>query len=383
MAYVQWTKIASWKRFTIRTTAILAVAIVCGLSTAGWSEEQGGGKREIDVATVNMYVGADFSPVTTLNPSDPNYGVKLLTGVATIYGRIVASDFPRRAEALAQQIVAHAPDLVALQEVSLIRRQSPGDAIVGGTMPATKVELDYLAILLHALERRGGHYAVASQVQDIDVEVPLVTGPGTFDDLRLTDRDVILMRTDLPPGHLRTTNPQGANFVARVPLPIGVDVLRSWCSVDVQVRGRRFRFINAHLEQNLPPPLPDIQAIQAAELLGRSGPANTTLPVILAGDFNSDAYGKYGPAVYSLLTRQGGLTDSWSDARSGELGLTWGHDEFLSDRTLHFIYRLDLILFRAGSFEASDAVVVDPVIGSSAPLWFSDHAGVFATLAIK
>ena len=155
MAYVQRTKIASWKRFTIRTTAILAVAIVCGLSTAGWSEEQGaGGKREIDVATVNMYVGADFSPVTTLNPSDPNYAVKLLTRVATIYGRIVASDFPRRAEALAQQIVAHAPDLVALQEVSLIRRQSPGDAIVGGTMPATKVELDYLAILLHALERR-------------------------------------------------------------------------------------------------------------------------------------------------------------------------------------------------------------------------------------
>src|SRR6267143_338279 len=95
------------------------------------------------------------------------------------------------------------------------------------------------------------------------------------------------------------------------------------------------------------------------------------------------AYGKYGPAVYSLLTKQGGLTDSWSDARGGELGLTWGHDEFLSDRTIHFIYRLDLILFRAGSFEASDAVVVDPVIGSSAPFWFSDHAGVFATLAIK
>src|SRR5207302_1585786 len=82
------------------------------------------------------------------------------------------------------------------------------------------------------------HYAVVSQVQDIDVEVPLVTGPLAFDDLRFTDGDVILMRTDLPPGHLRTTNPQAGNFMARIPLPIGVDVLRGWCSVDVQVHGR-------------------------------------------------------------------------------------------------------------------------------------------------
>jgi len=369
-------------RILIRTVVIAVVAILCGSINLGWSRGQDvGGKRDIGVATVNMYVGADFGAVTTLDPADPNFGAKLLTGVATIYAGIVASDFPRRAGAMAQQIVARGPELVALQEVILIRRQSPGDAIVGGTIPAMHVELDYLAILLDALERRGGHYAVVSQVQDIDVEVPLVTGPLAFDDLRLTDRDVILMRTDLPPGHLRTTNPQAGNFMARIPLPIGVDVLRGWCSVDVRVRGRRFRFINTHLEGNLPPPFPDIQGIQAAELL--AGPANTTLPVILGGDFNSDANGNYGPAVYSLLTSLGGFTDAWSVARPTDPGLTWGHDEFLANPNLAFIFRLDLVLFRAGGFDATDAEVVNPMIGSSPPLWFSDHAGVFVTLAIR
>jgi endonuclease/exonuclease/phosphatase family metal-dependent hydrolase len=90
-------------------------------------------------------------------------------------------------------------------------------------------------------------------------------------------------------------------------------VLRGWCSIDVQVRGRWFRFINAHLEEALPAGFPDIQFYQAAEILG--GPANISLPVILAGDFNSDANGNYGPAVYPLLVGPGGFQDAWSVAR--------------------------------------------------------------------
>src|SRR5262249_26583848 len=149
-----------------------------------------GGKRAVDVASFNLYIGADLSPVTSLNPADPAYGFKLITGVATVYGHIIASNFPQRADALARQIVERSPDLVGLQEVTLLRRQSPGDVIIGGTIPATRVELDYLAILLAALARHGGHYAVAAVVEDTDVELPLVTGLNTFDDVRLTDRDV-------------------------------------------------------------------------------------------------------------------------------------------------------------------------------------------------
>ena len=377
-------RISFSRRFSVSIAAIALIAMVPGLETAAWAQGRDiGGKRDIDVATFNLYVGAEFTPVLTLDPSDPEYFNKLIGGVVAIHGQILQSNFPVRADALAKQIVRRDPDLVSLQEVSLIRRQSPGDLIVGGSVLASEVELDYLTILLDALERHGGHYAVASQVQDTDVEVPLWTGVS-FDDVRLTDRDVILVRTDLPPGQLRISNPQGRNFAAALPLPIGVYAFRGWCSIDVQTRGRSFRLINAHLEDVLPPGLPNIQLAQAYELL--ADPANTRLPVILSGDFNSDAYGYYSPETYSLFIGtsigQGRFTDAWTVAEPRSLGLTWGHDPLLSDITVPFIYRLDLILYRGTGVEATEADVIDPVIGRHAPLWSSDHAGVFATMAI-
>src|SRR4029434_7749188 len=207
--------------------------------------------------------------------------------------------------------------------------------LFGGTVPATGPDLDYLAILLEKLERYGGHYAVVSEIQEVDVEFPLLTSTTSFDDVRLTDRDVILARTDLPPGHLRTFNPQARNFSVLLPLPLGFPALRGWCSVDVQVRGRQFRFINSHLEDRFP--VPEIQLAQAYELWG--GPVNTTLPVILRGDFNSDANGNYSPETYSLLTTGAGLRDLWGEVGGRSPGLTWGHDSLLQDPKVLFGFR--------------------------------------------
>ena len=373
---------SSLPRTAVVGSVVLILTLLTGTSWVFAQQPGGvGGKRDLDVMTANLYIGADFSPLTTLNPSDPDFNIKFLTGVATIYGRIGASNFPVRAEAIARQVALRGPDVVALQEVALIRRQSPGDAIGGGTIPATNVVADYLQILLAALELHGAHYTIASMSQDLDVEVPLITGPGRFDDLRLTDREVILLRTDLPPGYLRATNPQHGNYAASLPLPIGIAVLRGWCSIDLQVRGRTLRVINTHIEEALPEFLPDIQGFQAYELL--TGPAKTNLPVVLAGDFNSDAYGNYGPSVYPLLTIVGGFTDAWSVARPGVLGLTWGHDEFLSDPAVLFSLRIDDILYRGNIFHASDAETIDLMIRAFPPLWFSDHAAVIAKLDIR
>jgi endonuclease/exonuclease/phosphatase family metal-dependent hydrolase len=371
-------------RISIRAGLLLAVLVLSCSGSDAWAQAPGiGGKPAIDVASINLYHGADLVPLTVLDPTDPNFPAQFITGVATIYGKIVASDFPKRADALAREIVVRAPDVVGLQEVALLRRQSPGDAITGGTTPATQVETDYLAILLNALDYYGGHYAVAAQVQNVDVEVPLITSTGSFDDLRFTDRDVILVRTDLPPGQLRVSNPQGQNFVARIPAPIGLDVLRGWTSIDVWLRGRSFRFVNTHIENPLPPGLPDFQQFQTLELLAGPVSPNSAMPLILVGDFNSDANGAYSPAIHQILTGPGGLTDAWSVARPGDPGLTWGHDELLSDPSVAFLYRLDFILYRGSQFTATHAETDDPLIDSTPPLWFSDHAALFATLAIK
>src|SRR5262245_33974097 len=106
---------------------VLTAAILCAFATVAWSQPVGiGGPRDVDVATLNLYVGADFAPIINLDPSDPLFGIKLLNGVATIHALVVASNFPKRADVMAQEIVARAPDFVALQEVTLLRRQSPG-----------------------------------------------------------------------------------------------------------------------------------------------------------------------------------------------------------------------------------------------------------------
>jgi endonuclease/exonuclease/phosphatase family metal-dependent hydrolase len=361
--------------------SISLILTLCVSEHLVFAEQSGiGGKRDIDVMTLNLYVGSTFDPLTTLNRSDPNYGMKFLTGVATIYSRILASNFSARADVIAREVARRGPDVIALQEVTQIRHQSPGDAIVGGTVAATDVVLDYLETLLASLEFHGAHYAVAAMSQDLDVEVPLITASGNFDDLRLTDREVILVRADLPPGYLRGTNPQHGNYAAALPLPIGISVVRGWCSIDLQVRGRVFRVINTHLEEALPESLPDFQGFQAYELL--TGPANTTLPVVLAGDFNSDADGNYGPSVYPLLTSFGGFSDAWSVARPGEPGLTWGHDEFLADPAVLPTLRIDYVLYRGSQFSATDAETIGWMIRSIPPLWFSDHAAILVKLGI-
>jgi len=165
--------ITAERRIVMTQKLLKTVLVLCVLTSAGWAQDATNpGSRQIDVATINLYVGADFSPILSLNPADPNYGAQLLAGVATIYTHIRQSDFHVRADTLAQDIVRRGPDLVALQEVTLIRRQTQGDSIFGGTTPATEPDLDYLAILMEALEKYGAHYAVVAQIQDVDVEVP-------------------------------------------------------------------------------------------------------------------------------------------------------------------------------------------------------------------
>jgi endonuclease/exonuclease/phosphatase (EEP) superfamily protein YafD len=105
--------------------------------------------------------------------------------------------------------------------------------------------------------------------------------------------------------------------------------------------------------------------------------------VILAGDFNSDARGNYGPNPYQLLIGPGGFTDAWSVARPAALGLTWGHDAFLADTSVPLVFRLDYVLYRGGIFHAEDAVTLDPIIGTAPPLWYSDHTSVSVNLSVR
>lgn len=341
-----------------------------------------GGKRGVDTMTLNLYIGGGTERILALNPSDTNYIANLVSTVTGIYYEIIASQPVTRLQGVADNIAARMPDIVAVEEASLIRNQSPGDLIIGGTTPATNVVFDYLQILVSSLEARGAHYAVVSSTDEIDIELPMLNlQTGNIDDARLTDRDAILVRTDLPPGQLRVSHPQSGNFTNVIHIPgVGISVLRGWCSVDVFIRGRVFRYIAVHSEEET---VPLLQVAQAQELL--SGPANVNMPVLICGDFNSDPLHRDGSIAYDVYTAAG-FKDAWAvlNPLDPTGGLTWGHDEFLSDPSVAFDRRIDLVFYKGSLFIPTDADVLDLWLNRNAPpLWASDHAAVAAEFLLR
>jgi endonuclease/exonuclease/phosphatase family metal-dependent hydrolase len=346
-------------------------------------------RRGFDTMTVNLYLGAGTERVLALDPTDPHYFPNLITAVTGVYFELAVSQPVVRLQGVADRIAARRPEVVAVEEASLIRIQSPGDIVLGGTTPATSVVYDYLQILVDALQVRGAHYAVVATSQEWDIEMPMLNlVTGGYDDVRQTDREAILVRTDLPPGQLRTSHPQSGHFTTVIQIPIPTlgnwPLLRGWCSVEVSSRGETFRYVCAHLEEET---APQIQVAQVQELL--AGPAHTNLPVILVGDFNSDPLHRDRPAAaptaYPLVIAAG-FRDSWAllNPKHPAAGLTWGHDEYLADPNTAFDRRIDFVFFRGTDFVPIDADVLDMTLNRTAPpLWTSDHAALAVELLIE
>ncbi len=324
------------------------------------------------VMTYNVYLGADESPILTAATD------QIPIVAAQVWATVQHTNFPERAGKLAELIAAANPDLVGLQEVVTFRVQSPGDAVIGGTTPATTVRYDFLQTLLDSLTARGADYTAVANVTTSDVEVPVLTGADnlgnpTFDDVRLTDGDAILVKNGVA-----YANVQGAKFVHNLDVPLAgqtVTIARGWGSVDATIAGTTFRFINTHLLDYSA----DIQVLQAQELL--AGPAKTSLPVILVGDLNTTPTG--ATPTYGLLA-DSGFADSWLQAWPNLLGNTSGQASDLSNPPYALAARIDFVLSRdpgtltTRAFAAVEHAEVHGAAASdrtASGLWPSDHAG--------
>lgn len=360
----------------IRRVLFVSLIAFCGLA-ASCDDEDGRG-ADLTVMTQNLYYGFDVGPLLAAeNPEE----IPVLAAQA--FGQLISTDFPGRAGAMADEIARKRPHLIGLQEVALIRLQSPGDAVLGGNVPAETVLYDYLEILLGALAERGLDYRVAGKVQNVDVELPMIVDPEAFafDDVRLTDFDVVLARWDVAVSNVATQN-----FQAKLPLAnLGTEVPRGYVAIDARIGGRIFRFASAHLEDT---PFLEIQLAQAQELAAAL--SSETKPVILVGDFNSPA--PEGD-TYKFLASQG-YADVWaaSPERDAGEGLTWGHAPDLRNETVEFTQRLDLVLVRDPLPESSRvrlAALRATIWGdelserTASGLWPSDHAGVTAEMAFE
>jgi endonuclease/exonuclease/phosphatase family metal-dependent hydrolase len=312
----------------------------------------------------------------------------LVASVTQVFAKVQATNFPERAAALTAEIAAVDPHLVALQEVSLWRSQTPSDS--PSPPNATDVEYDFLGTLRDELAARGKAYEAVATVQNVDAEAPRATSQG-LQDIRLTDHNVLLARADLPTKQFAVSHPRTGTFTARLTLanPVlgAIPLLCGWVEADVAVQGRVVHIVTTHLERLQP----SVQVAQANELL--AGPLQTDLPTILLGDLNSAAGGvgavpgQSDTDTYATL-REAGFSDAAQrSGRPWKPGVTWRgaftccQSEDLTNAKSTLSERIDLILTRGGIAAASATVIGGaPRDRTSSGLWPSDHAGLWAAL---
>jgi len=365
----------------------------------------------VKVVTQNLYLGADIFKALEADPEDP-FGVP--KKVQEIYEDIVNTDFSERAGAIADQIEATMPDLVGLQEVSIISTQRPyGDFLFGVTEPnADDVEYEFLELLLNELSLRGLTYIVAAVVVNADVEFPMWPPVGFINlpdgtplpllpDARLTDRDVILVREGIPFENVLEEN--YANMITYNVGGFDVNFVRGYCALDATVGGTTYRFVNTHLEvegSSIDPQVPYVQAFQAFELI--SILQNQAQPIILVGDINSSPTDitplPLPVAPYFILRPYwqftfAGYADVWPRRLLGrsDPGYTCCQEADLLNEFSTLSERIDMIFVRNDlgypPFSFTGPVFAwilgaDPADKTLSGLWPSDHAGVFSWMRI-
>jgi hypothetical protein len=268
-------------------TACLAVAALIAAPSTMMADADGG----IRLITQNMDEGTDFIELGAAR-TPPEF----LAAVTTTYNNILATKPAERAAAMAREFARQRPDLIALQEAAVLLTGSGG--------PATTVRSDLLQSLLDALAGLGQPYVAVAIVPGFDAQAPSTLG---FD-VRLITQDAILVRADLQ-SELKVSNLQIQQFGRRLVASSAVGPIASadgWAAIDVRARGSSFRFVTTHLNAGSPA----VRMAQAGELLLTA--ANTSLPVIMAGDFNIDADSSLDPSFpgYQALINAG-FTDAW------------------------------------------------------------------------
>jgi endonuclease/exonuclease/phosphatase family metal-dependent hydrolase len=329
---------------------------------------------KLRVMTQNLYDGTDRTGFLTATTFD-----EFLAAVDFAYNNMNATKPMERLTAIANEISASKADIVGLQEAS-IWRTGPS-SLTGTTTPAENVQFDFLTILLDKLRTLGQNYVAVAVLPGLDVQLPSTLG---FD-VRLTDRDAIIVRRDLDDRDYQVTNLQEQNYltqkVYKVSLLNNAEFTEraGWVSIDlVRDKLKTTRFVATHL--NFDPLFdPTIANAQANELLGSAG--KTSIPTVMLGDFNSNANSSSDPTNLTYRTIIGGnFKDAWNVAHGAMTSLTCCEDENLQNAFSKLSVRYDFVFVRGLS--VLDAKVVGDKSADKTPsgLWPSDHAGVIATL---
>jgi endonuclease/exonuclease/phosphatase family metal-dependent hydrolase len=345
---------------------LLGLSLVAVLAAAPLAEAKPG--RKLTVMTRNVYLGGNIAlPIGATSRED------FEQKTTQLWQEVQTTDFPARAKLLAHEIRTTRPDVIGMQEVALWRR-GPDGVKDGAATPATKVVYDFAGSLLGRL---ASSYRIATMQVEADIEAPTSLGY----DVRLTMRDVIFVHKRKG---LRIRHRLGANYARtfEVPTPIGtLTSRRGWTGIDGSLGGKRFRFVDTHLEA-----FDDATRLAQARALA-AGPLRKGGTVILVGDLNSDPTGATGakPDAYNVFTGAG-LRDTWllRNPKGSGNNCCLKQETIMDPPPGPFDHRVDHILAK-GRFKVLRTRIVgtDPVNRTAAGLWPSDHGGGATTLRLR
>ncbi len=351
------------RRFAFVLIAVLAITQCVALA----ANDKG---RPLKVMTRNVYQGTDFLEV--MGATD---FTDFTHQVTVTINNVRATEPAARMAAIAFEIHQQQPDLVALQEID--------DWKTGYSPMSMTSEFEMLEMVIKDLKLLGTPYKIVNVIPEFQFVAPSDTGLW----VGVTVRNAILVRAGSDADGIVISNPMSGLFPQEhtlcIPMAASADpvcIWRGWASVDVSMKDREFRFITVHPEAFAW----QYEYAQVADLL--QGPAMTTLPIVMAGDFNMQAANPEDPTyqyTYMMVTKQAGFTDGWAALGTTAPGYTCCQDLTLKNSTSTLDQRIDLVFVR-GPFEVKKMTVTgdSQFVRNLLGLWPSDHAGLAAHLKL-
>lgn len=345
-------------RKVVKSNAVMlamAAVVFCLTASAAQASES---KRVLKIMTRNMDAGTDLNLIFVYYPNVP-------AGVSATLAQVISTDIPSRVQRLADEIRTNQPDFIALQEVTEWRT---------GACGATTVLYDQLQLLQDALAARNMPYTTLAVDTLNVIEAPSLDGC-----VRYADSNAMLVRSSLKSG-IEVSNVQSHHYVHFLDLStIGFTglppIFHGYMSADIQAGSDTFRLFNTHLESTYPfDPTGLLQVTQAVELVAALNA--TSLPVVLCGDFNSNAEAGPEQTASVGLVLAAGFSDVWRLFNGPGTGFTWPlYFEDLASGPAVPNERIDLIFTRDVR-----PLKVDET-GTKAP-FASDHVGVVAMMQV-
>ena len=360
----------------------------------------------LTVMSRNIYLGSDVGKALELIPNLP-------AAAQYMWDQVIQTDFKKRAKILAQEINQSSADVIGIQEATIWYCQK---------YPWSK-KIEVFNFTKQLLLELNGKYRLAEKDGRVALNpgfsinpIPFLTrvedennfrklfGSGTAScGFETGDALLIKNSSNLELIQVGTTEYEVSYSI----VPKIMTIYRGYSWADISVNGFPIRFVTTHLESLWDENKIPNSAKQAKQLVDDL--AQTTMPTVVMGDFNSDPRDprpkdKPNPGeqpvesnncpvnkstcnAYKIMV-EAGFIDAGPDSLDPK-NYTWGMNALLSGADPKRLAAAKLMGNQAGFTDRLDYIftknglkTLDAQVIGTKPKFGSDHAGVVAKIAL-